>query len=174
MHLHDATVVRGLRDTAQAFLRSGSTAVLSGESIHLPGELAREAIPFVLHLPDRGELQLVVHQILRSLKRQHEIFFVDLPEAAEREAIFRIHLQLRRQDPAKFDLDALTAASEGFSGAEIEQAITAGLYRALHDRQPLTTAILCEEMRGTQPLSVSRREDVERLREMARGRFVPA
>jgi hypothetical protein len=34
--------------------------------------------------------------------------------------------------------------------------------------------MLCEEMRGTQPLSVSRREDVERLREMARGRFVPA
>ena len=401
VHLKDATVIRGLRDTAQAFLSTGSTAVLSGASIHLPGELAREAIPFVLHLPDHDELQLVVEQILRSLKRQHEItvtlgpdgmesllqalsgltlnqarqavawavlddnaltaediprllrrkgeavreegllefyppedntfelggfdrlktwlerarvgftsearaiglpaprgilivgvqgcgkslaakaiarawkqpllkldaarlydkyvgeseknlrkaldfaeaiapsilwvdeiekgfasggeadaglsqrilgsfltwlqerkapvfvaatandvlslppellrkgrfdeiFFVDLPGTAEREAIFRIHLALRHQDPAAFDLAGLTAASEGFSGAEIEQAITAGLYRALHDRQPLTTAMLCEEMRGTQPLSVSRREDVQRLREMARGRFVPA
>jgi SpoVK/Ycf46/Vps4 family AAA+-type ATPase len=73
----------------------------------------------VLHLPDRGELQLVVHQILRSLKRQHEIFFVDLPEAAEREAIFRIHLQLRRQDPATADdrnivrRDARNAAAVG-------------------------------------------------------------
>jgi len=104
--------------------------------------------------------------------RFDEIFFVDLPRAAEREAIFRIHLALRRQDPAGFDLAALTSASDGFSGAEIEQAITSGLYRALHVRQALTTAMLCEEMRGTQPLSVSRREDVERLRDMARGRFV--
>jgi hypothetical protein len=401
VHLNEATVVRGLRDTAQAFLRTGSTAVLSGTSIHLPGELAREAIPFVLRLPDREELQRVVQQTLRSMKRQHEftvtlgpegmesllqalsgltlnqarqavawavlydnqltaediprllrrkgeavreegllefyppedntfelggfdhlkawlerarvgftsearalglpaprgvlivgvqgcgkslaakaiarawkqpllkldagrlydkfigeseknlrkaldfaeaiapsilwideiekgfaaggdadgglsqrmlgsfltwlqerdapvfvaatandvlalppellrkgrfdeIFFVDLPQAAERDAIFRIHLTLRRQDPQTFDLRALIAASEGFSGAEIEQAITAGLYRALHDHQPLTTAMLCEEMRGTQPLSVSRREDVERLRNMGRGRFVPA
>jgi SpoVK/Ycf46/Vps4 family AAA+-type ATPase len=106
--------------------------------------------------------------------RFDEIFFVDLPDAAARDAIFRIHLALRRQDASMFDLPALTAASEGFSGAEIEQAITAGLYRALHDKQALTTTVLCEEMRGTQPLSVSRREDVERLRAMARGRFVPA
>jgi SpoVK/Ycf46/Vps4 family AAA+-type ATPase len=106
--------------------------------------------------------------------RFDEIFFVDLPDASSREEIFRIHLALRRQDPSKFNLEALIGASEGFSGAEIEQAITAGLYRALHDKQPMTDAMLCEEMRGTQPLSVARREDVERLRETARGRFVPA
>ena len=90
-----------------------------------------------------------------------------------RETIFRIHLSTRHQDVSAFDFPALVAASEGFPGAEIEQAIAAGLYRALHDKQPLTTAMLCEEMKGTQPLSVTRREDVERLREMARGRFVP-
>ena len=106
--------------------------------------------------------------------RFDEIFFVDLPGASSREEIFRIHLALRRQDPSKFDLAALVAASDGFSGAEIEQAITAGLYRALHDKQPMTDAMLCEEMHGTQPLSVARREDVERLRETARGRFIPA
>jgi len=131
----------------------------------------REASVFVA--ATANDVMALPPELLRK-GRFDEIFFVDLPEAAEREAIFRIHLLLRRQDPATFDLGALTAASEGFSGAEIEQAITAGLYRALHDRQRLTTAMLCEEMRGTQPLSVSRREDVERLREMARGRFVPA
>jgi hypothetical protein len=80
---------------------------------------------------------------------------------------------MRHQNAAAFDLPQLVAASEGFSGAEIEQAITSGLYRALHDKQALTTAMLCGELVGTQPLSVSRREDVERLRDMARGRFVP-
>jgi ATP-dependent 26S proteasome regulatory subunit len=401
VHLTDATVIRGIRDIAQTFVKSGSTAVISGGSIHLPPELAREAVPFDLHLPDRDELQQVVHQILHTLKRQHdlsvtlgpdgmesllqalsgltlnqarqavawaalddnaltaddiprilrrkvdavreerslefyppddntfqlgglqhlkawlerarvgfsnearalglppprgilivgvqgcgkslaakviarmwkqpllkldaarlydkfigesernlrkaldfaeaiapcilwideiekgfasggeadaglsrrmlgsfltwlqerqasifvaatandvftlppellrkgrfdEIFFVDLPDATSREEILRIHLALRRQDPSKFNIGALVAASDGFSGAEIEQAITAGLYRALHDKQPLTDAMLCEEMRGTQPLSVTRKEDVERLQEMGRGRFVPA
>jgi ATPase family protein associated with various cellular activities (AAA) len=400
-HLGDATVARGVRDIAQAFVKSGSTAVISGGSIHLPVELAREAVPFVVHLPDHDELQQLVHQILRTLRRQQElsvtlgpegmesllqalsgltlnqarqavawavlddnaltaddiprllrrkgdavreegllefyppedntfqlgglehlkawlerarvgftpearalglppprgilivgiqgcgkslaskviartwkqpllkldaarlydkfigeseknlrkalefaeaiapcilwideiekgfaaggeadaglsqrmlgsfltwlqeraasvfvaatandvlalppellrkgrfdeIFFVDLPDASSREEIFRIHLALRRQDPSKFNLGALVAASDGFSGAEIEQAITAGLYRALHDKQPMTDAMLCKEMRGTQPLSVARREDVERLRESARARFVPA
>jgi hypothetical protein len=91
----------------------------------------------------------------------------------ERDAIFRIYLARRHQNAATFDLPQLTAASDGFSGAEIEQAITSGLYRALHDKQALTTAMLCGELRGTQPLSVSRREDVARLRDMARGRFVP-
>jgi hypothetical protein len=400
-HVADATVARGVRDIAQASVKSGSTAIISGESIHLPAELAREAVPFDLHLPDREELQDVVHQILHTLQRQHdlrvtlgpegmesllqtlsgltlnqarqavawavlddnaltaddiprllrrkgeavreegllefyppedntfqlggfehlkawlerarvgftdearalglppprgilivgvqgcgkslaakviartwkqpllkldaarlydkfigeseknlrkaldfaeaiapcilwideiekgfasggeadaglslrmlgsfltwlqerqapvfvaatandvlalppellrkgrfdEIFFVDLPDAVSREAILRIHLTLRRQDPSTFNVTALVAASEGFSGAEIEQAITASLYRALHDKQTLTDAMLCEEMHGTQPLSVSRREDVERLREMARGRFALA
>ena len=400
-HLGDATVVRGMRDIASTFIKSGSTAVISGGSIHLPAELTREAVPFDLHLPDHDELQQIVRQILRTLNRQHEvsvtlgadgmesllqalsgltlnqarqavawavlddnalsaadiprllrrkgdavreegllefyppddntfqlgglerlkawlerarvgftpearalglppprgvlivgvqgcgkslaakviarawkqpllkldagrlydkfigeseknlqkaldfaeaiapcilwideiekgfasggdadaglsqrmlgsfltwlqereasvfvaatandvlalppellrkgrfdeIFFVDLPDGPSREEIFRIHLALRRQDPSTFNLGALVAASDGFSGAEIEQAITAGLYRALHDKQPMTDASLCEELHGTQPLSVARREDVERLRETARGRFVPA
>src|SRR4029078_8160504 len=83
LHLKDEMVVRGLRDAEQAFLRTGSTAVLSGASIQLPGELAREAIPFVLHLPDRDELQLVAHQIPRALKRAREDTVTLGPEGME-------------------------------------------------------------------------------------------
>ena len=50
----------------------------------------------------------------------------------------------------------------------------AALYRALHRESPLTTDVLIEEIESTVPLSVSRREDIQRLREMARERFVPA
>ena len=64
-------------------------------------------------------------------------------------------------------------ASEGFSGAEIEQAVIASLLRALHESRPLDTEMLVAEMQATVPLSVSRREDVERLRALARERFVP-
>ena len=72
-HLEDATVVRGMRDIARTFIKSGSTAVISGGSIHLPAELTREAVPFDLHLPDHDELQQIVRQILRTLNRQHEV-----------------------------------------------------------------------------------------------------
>jgi len=119
-----------------------------------------------------NDLSTLPPEMLRK-GRFDEIFFVDLPDAAEREAIFRIHLQLRRQNPASLDLAALAAMSEGFSGAEIEQAVIASLYRALHRKTALTSALVAEEIRQTVPLSVSRREDIERLRTMAQGRFVP-
>jgi SpoVK/Ycf46/Vps4 family AAA+-type ATPase len=105
--------------------------------------------------------------------RFDELFFVDLPSTAEREAIFRIHLARRKQDPAAHDLGSLVAASEGMSGAEIEQAVVASLYRALHEKRPLDSALLLGELANTVPLSVTRREDVERLRQLAQGRFVP-
>jgi hypothetical protein len=104
--------------------------------------------------------------------RFDEIFFVDLPTVAERRAIFWIHLQLRKQSPDDFDVDRLCAASDGFSGAEIEQAVIASLYRSLHQKRPLDTELILKELDETVPLSVSRQEDITRLRETARGRFV--
>jgi len=105
--------------------------------------------------------------------RFDELFFVDLPSVAERKSIFEIHLKRRKQDPTGFDLAALVAASEGMSGAEIEQAVVASLYRSLHEKRPLDGAMLQRELANTVPLSVTRREDVEKLRDLAKGRFVP-
>ena len=104
--------------------------------------------------------------------RFDEIFFVDLPDDAEREAIWKIHLRLRKQDTARIDLLKVVSASDGFSGSEIEQAVVAALYRALHQKTPLTTDLLIEELTQTIPLSVTRREDIDRLRDTAQGRFV--
>jgi hypothetical protein len=119
-----------------------------------------------------NDLTTLPPELLRK-GRFDEIFFVDLPDAAERESIFRIHLGVRRQDAAALDVASLARAAEGFSGAEIEQAVIASLYRALHQKTPLTSAMVAEELRGTVPLSVSRREDIERIRHAARERFVP-
>ncbi len=120
-----------------------------------------------------NDLSQLPPELLRK-GRFDEIFFVDLPDAEARRAIFKIHLNRRKQDPDQFDLQLLIEAAEGFSGAEIEQAVVAGLYRALHLKVALNTAILQEEIRSTVPLSVSRREDIEALRDFARDRFVPA
>jgi MoxR-like ATPase len=106
--------------------------------------------------------------------RFDEVFFVDLPSEDERREILALHLRLRGRDPASFDVAALAEACEGFSGAEVEQAVVAGLYTAFARKEDLTTEVLRAEMAATVPLSVTRREEVEALRAWARGRAVPA
>lgn len=119
-----------------------------------------------------NDLSKLPPELLRK-GRFDEVFFVDLPTAAEREAIFAIHLGLRRLDPAGFDLPALATAADGFSGAEIEQAVIAAALRALQAKRPLDSALVLEELAATVPLSRSRAEEVRKLREWAAGRFVP-
>lgn len=119
-----------------------------------------------------NDLSRVPPELLRK-GRFDEIFFVDLPQDDERRNIFSIHLHLRRQDPATFDLARLAAESEGFSGAEIEQAVISALYRALHAKKPLTTEGVLDSIHSTVPLSRTRREEISSLRASAAGRFTP-
>jgi hypothetical protein len=106
--------------------------------------------------------------------RFDEIFFVDLPSPAGRAALFALHLKKRQRDPQSFDLQKLASASEGFSGAEIEQSIAAALYTAFASKQQLSTGILLGELTSTQPLSVTRAEDIAAIRQWAKTRATPA
>jgi hypothetical protein len=105
--------------------------------------------------------------------RFDEIFFVDLPSEPGREDIFRLHLIKRGHDPAGFDLAALSAATDGFSGAEIEALVVGASYRAFAAGRPLAGEDLQAEIGQTVPLSRSRAEDLRQLREWAAGRCVP-
>jgi SpoVK/Ycf46/Vps4 family AAA+-type ATPase len=106
--------------------------------------------------------------------RLDEIFFVDLPDAATRAEIFAIHLRQRDHKPMEFDLLELAKLSEGFSGAEIEQAIVAATYLAREQQVPMNTAHIHTEIRQTRPLSQVMAEQVASLRSWARDRTVPA
>lgn len=106
--------------------------------------------------------------------RFDEIFFVDLPDESARREILEVHLAKRASDPARFDLPALVQRTAGFSGAEIETAIVGAQYRAVAADQPLTTERVLDEIDATVPLSVSRAEDVARLRAWASTRAVMA
>ena len=105
--------------------------------------------------------------------RFDEIFFVDLPSPQNRRDILKIHLSKRRLDVSLFDLDALIAATDGFSGAEIEQAVVSALYTAHSQGHNLVQADLLEEIRQTKPLSVVMAEKVTALRDWASQRTVP-
>jgi len=106
--------------------------------------------------------------------RFDEIFFVDLPTEAVRAEIFAMHLARRQLDPKGFELAALAAASDGFSGAEIEQAIVSALYAAAGSGQAPDQASLLDALHATRPLSVLMHEQVAALRAWAQGRCVAA
>ena len=103
------------------------------------------------------------------------MLFVDLPNQDERREIFRIHLAARKRDPAQFGIPVLAAEADGFSGAEIEQAVVDAMFTAFSDGgrditgQDITTAI-----RGTVPLSKTSREQIQALRDWAKTRCTSA
>jgi AAA+ superfamily predicted ATPase len=106
--------------------------------------------------------------------RLDEIFFVDLPDERERREILQIHLRKRHRDPAQFELDDLVRLSDGFSGAEIEEAIIAALFDALSQQQDLNTDLIGASLRDTVPLSKTMSEQMTVLRSWAAGRARPA
>ena len=84
--------------------------------------------------------------------------------------IWRIHLLKRNRDAKQFDLTTLAMASEGLSGAEIEQAVIAGLYEAFDKNRPLEMSDLLDVLQETVPLSQMMQEEIDRLRAWARQR----
>ena len=120
-----------------------------------------------------NNIEALPPELLRK-GRFDEIFFVDLPGPAAREAIFAIHLRKRDRDPAKFDLASLAAASDGFSGAEIEQAILSALHEAFANNTEPSTESIAERLRESPPLSVTMAEKIAGLRAWAKERCVPA
>ena len=115
--------------------------------------------------------------------RFDELFFVDLPNTAERKQIFAIQLTKRKRNPADYDLEKITEAAKGFSGAEIESAVQGAMYAAFSrdaacrvspaaSKQDLRTEDLLAALSSTVPLSVTRAEEIAELRAWAKDRAV--
>ncbi|HEY9722169.1 MAG TPA: AAA family ATPase, partial [Oscillatoriaceae cyanobacterium] len=125
----------------------------------------KEAPVFVV--ATANDIQRLPPELLRR-GRFDEIFFVDLPDTHERRAILEIHLRKRRRHVPDFDLPGLAAACEGFSGAEIEQALISALYDAFDQGRPLTDDDVRAAFAATVPLSLTMAESIEALRRWAR------
>ena len=170
-----APVVLWIDELEKVFAQGGSAEADGGLSQRLFGAFLtwlQEKQEEVFVVGAANDLMNVPPELLRK-GRFDEIFFVDLPTADERAGIFSIHLALRKQDVAKFDLEALAVATEGFSGAEIEQAVVSALYRSLQRKQPVTVDAIVEAACSTVPLSVARAEDIAGVRALGK-RFTPA
>lgn len=106
--------------------------------------------------------------------RFDEIFFVDLPNPLERRKVVEIHLKKRGRNPADFDVESVVDATNGFSGAEIEAVVVEALYAAFdeNEREP-TTQDLIAAAKTTVPLSKTRADELDALREWAKERARP-
>jgi len=106
--------------------------------------------------------------------RFDEIFFVDLPDTATRADILRIHTRKRQLQITDAEATQLAALCDGFSGAEIEQAVVSAVYAALAAGHTVGAPDILRELKATRPLSVVMAEKVAELREWAAERTVPA
>ncbi len=121
-----------------------------------------------------NQVKLLPPEILRK-GRFDEIFFVDLPSADERKDIFKIHIKRKAtpthlRNPDDFDLNNLVEVSEGYSGAEIEQAVISSLYDAFDQGMDLSTEGLITSLEETVPLSQTMQEEITTMREWAKTR----
>lgn len=116
-----------------------------------------------------NDIEALPPELLRK-GRFDEIFFVDLPDCGARRRIFEIHLSRRDRDPKSFDVAALAESCEGYSGAEIEQAIVSALHDAFVEQSKLTTEHIAAALRRSPPLSVTMAERIAALRQWAQGR----
>jgi SpoVK/Ycf46/Vps4 family AAA+-type ATPase len=98
------------------------------------------------------------------------LFFVDLPNETEREAIWRIQIERHGRDRGHFDTLALAKMSEGLTGAEIEQAFIDSLYAAFAAGREPTMSDIQKAVTETVPLSKLMAEQIAGLRKWAVGR----
>jgi len=106
--------------------------------------------------------------------RFDQVFFIDLPDHDERLEIFKIHLSHRGVDPSTLRLDLLADRTDGWTGAEIEQAVIAALVSARLAKETVTDEHMFPALRQIVPLSKTMREKVSHIRSWAFDRAVHA
>ena len=171
-----APVVFWIDEIEKAFASASSESADGGLSQRMFGTLLtwmQDHRRSIFLIATANEIERLPPELVRK-GRFDEIFFVDLPGPEEREAIFAIHFRKRGQDKAAFDMSRLAAASDSFTGAEIEQAVISGMYAAFADKGVCTTEHILAAITATRPLAVTMRERVDKLRAWAHGRCVMA
>jgi SpoVK/Ycf46/Vps4 family AAA+-type ATPase len=86
--------------------------------------------------------------------RLDEVFSVTTPNETERMEVIKIHLRKRKQDAAAITgLEEAVASSAGYVSAELEAAVKDALIEAFTGAQPITGALIAEQLQYMVPLS---------------------
>ena len=96
--------------------------------------------------------------------RFDEIFFLDLPKSEERLSILDLHLKKRRPNYS-FPLSTIIDRTDGFSGAELEQAVIEGMHMSFSENRELMEKDLIKAVSELVPLSRTAKEQIDLLKE---------
>ena len=179
-----APCVLWIDEIEKGFAAGASSTGDSGTSARVFGTFLtwmQEKTSAVFVMATANNISLLPPEFLRK-GRFDEIFFIDLPTDVERSAVFALHIRARlTAGPALGNLPVddellgrLSALTEGYSGAEIEQAVISACFDAFDGRRPLTADDLERAITHTVPLSVTQAEQIGALRAWADVRAVAA
>ena len=168
-----APCVLWIDELEKGFSGSRSSASTDG------GTSARVFGSFLSWLQDRQSPVFVVAtandvtqlppELLRK-GRFDELFFVDLPNQEEREAIWKIQIAKFGRKPDDFEVVQLARATEGLTGSEIEQLFIDALHEAFNGRKEPTDLSVALLLNDFMPLSKLMSEQIDGLRKWAKGR----
>jgi len=133
----------------------------------------QEKTAFVFIAATANVIELLPPEVLRK-GRFDQIFFVTLPNTQERKAILTIHLKRCGATLSRFNLDMLVKITEGFNGAEIEQAVNGAMIEAFDAGRPMTEQDIVIAAGNIVPLSTTMREEIGRMERWAYNRAIPA
>lgn len=171
-----APVVLWIDEIEKGFASAASLSTDGGLSKRMFGSLLtwmQEHTAPVFLVATANDIEALPPELLRK-GRFDEIFFVGLPGLEARTQILSIHLTKRHRDPRQFDIAAIAESTNGFSGAEIEQAIVSALHDAFAAQEELSTRHILKAVGTSPPLSVTMAERLEALQAWSVGRCVSA
>jgi ATP-dependent 26S proteasome regulatory subunit len=133
----------------------------------------QEKVPGLFVVATANRIDLLPAEMIRK-GRFDQIFFIDLPDYDERMEILQIHLSRRGLDSSGMDLDSIAARTEGWTGAEIEQAVISSIIAAKIANELVSDNALHNTLRQIVPLSRTMKEQVTHIRSWASDRAVRA
>jgi SpoVK/Ycf46/Vps4 family AAA+-type ATPase len=133
----------------------------------------QEKAPGLFVVATANRIDILPAEMIRK-GRFDQVFFIDLPDRDERLEIFKIHMSRRGLDVAGMELGWIADRTEGWTGAEIEQAVIAALVAARLDNEPVSDKHLYPLLRQIVPLSKTMKEQVGHIRSWAYDRAIRA
>ncbi len=133
----------------------------------------QEKPPMIFVAATANRIHALPAEVIRK-GRFDQVFFIDLPNDEERKQIFEIHLKKNGADVSKFDLVFLAAATKGWTGAEIEQAVAGARVDAYHQGKEFDIGDITRNTSKMVALSKTMEEQMKKIRSWAFGRATPA
>lgn len=145
---------------------SGTGGLDGGTSSRVFGAILtwlQEKTSPVFVIATANRIKALPPELLRK-GRFDEIFYVGLPDALARREIIEIHVRRRKRTLTQEDVNILAEATEGFSGAELEQAVVDALFTAWSENaREITRSDVLNAVKATTPLSKTMREEINEI-----------